>query len=274
MKKLSALLLALLLAATLCFGAMAETATETETTEPTTEVTETTETTTETTAEPVSYVGAWALSEIRSGEVVMDPAMMGMDMSIVLNEDGTCTLSTMGMTEQGTWAATEGGVSLTDAAGTTNVFTYRDGALVLASEGIEMILTPAAPAEEPEYANILPNLTLADFAGAWELDHVESTYGWYSAADLGAGMTVVITDDDAVITMSNTEQTISYNALLATEEADGLGTILWASFLDEAGEPDGTGMMFLLYDDGQLVWYEYDSAEEAEYFYCFNQVTE
>ena len=47
MKKLSALLLARVLAATMCLGAMAE---------------------------EVSYVGAWTLTEIRSGELVMDPA--------------------------------------------------------------------------------------------------------------------------------------------------------------------------------------------------------
>ena len=109
MKKLSALLLALALAATLCLGAMAE---------------------------EVSYVGAWTLTDIRLGEQSMDPAMMGMDMSIVLNEDGTCTLTTMGMTETGTWVPTEGGISLTDAAGVTDTIAYRDGALVLTAEGI------------------------------------------------------------------------------------------------------------------------------------------
>ena len=76
MKKLSALLLALVLAATLCFGAMAE---------------------------EISYVGTWTLTEIRSGELVMDPATLGMDMTIVLSEDGTCILNTMGMTEEGLW---------------------------------------------------------------------------------------------------------------------------------------------------------------------------
>ena len=252
MKKLSALLLALLLAATMCVGAMAET---------------------------VSYVGTWVLTSIVSGEMTLDSATMGMEMSVVLREDGTCTMTVMGQAEEGTWAPVEGGVSMTDGSGTTDTLTYRDGALVIAADGIEMVLTPGTAeadgtADESEYAQVLPNLTLADFAGSWEMEHVESTYGWYSVEDLGAKMSVVISGADAVISMTTEENTATYNAVLETEEAADLGTILWASFVDENGQPDGTGMMFLLYDDGQLVWYEYDSAEEAEFFYCFNKVAE
>ncbi|MBQ2954005.1 MAG: hypothetical protein IJE07_10750 [Clostridia bacterium] len=256
MKKLSALLLALLLAATMCVGAMAET---------------------------VSYVGTWVLTSIVSGETAMDPATLGMDMAIILYEDGTCTLSMLGVSEQGTWEPAEGGVSLTDAAGTTDVLAYRDGALVMSAEGIEMILTPgtieATTADEGEYAEVLANLTIADFAGNWVMDHVECTYGWYEVEELGAEMTVVIVDATAVITMSYTDETVGaatevYNAILETEEAEDLGTILWAAFVNEAGEPDGSGMMFLLFDDGQLVWYEYDSENEAEFYYCFINTAE
>ena len=194
--------------------------------------------------------------------------------TLILNEDGTCTLSTLGVTDTGTWATVEGGVALTDASGTTNTVTYRDGALVMASGNVEMILTPGAA--EAEYAEILSGLTMENFAGNWVLEHLETTYGVYSAEELGAEMTVVITGTDAVIEMVTTSGTMSFKALCETEEADGLGTILWASFLDDNGEPDGTGMMFLLYDDGQLVWYEYDSTEgqECEYFYCFTNTAE
>lgn len=253
MKKLSALLLALLLAATLCVGAMAETA---------------------------SYVGTWVLTSIASAGMSMDPATLGMELSIVLREDGTCTLTMLEMAEEGTWAPAEGGVSLTDASGTTAVLTYRDGALVMASEGIEMILTPGtadatATADEGEYAQILTNLTVADFAGTWEMEHVESTNDWYDVEELGVAMTVVITGTDAAITMTTPEAVESYNAVLEAEEVADVGTVLWASFLDPTtGEPDGTGMMFLLYDDGQLVWYEYDSEEQTEFYYCFNLVEE
>ena len=233
MKKLSALLLALVLAATLCFGAMAE---------------------------EINYVGTWTLTVLRMGEQSMDPASLGMDMSVVLNEDSTCTLTTMGVTETGTWAAVEGGVALTDAAGTTDTLTYVDGTLVMSAEGIEMVLTPGAA--ESQYAEILSGLTIENFAGNWVLEHVETTYGVYSVEDLGAEMTVTIVGADADIVMVTTSGTMNFKALCETEEADGL--------------PDGTGMMFLLYDDGQLVWYEYDSTEgqECEYFYCFTNTAE
>ena len=249
MKKFAALLLALVLAATMCIGAMAE---------------------------AVDYTGTWVLAEIRSGEYAFDPASMGMDMTIVLDADGTCTLTTMGMTESGLWVGMDGGIWLTDSTGATDSIAYVDGNLVLAAEGIEMILVRSEAAEY-EYAEILGGLTMADFAGTWVLEHVETTYGVYAVADLGAEMTATITaEGTAVIEMFTAEGTLAYNAICETEEADGLGTIMWASFLGEDGQPDGTGMMFLLYDDGQLVWYEYDSTEgmECEYFYCFNLVTE
>lgn len=249
MKKTVSLLLALMLAALMCFGAVAET---------------------------VTYAGAWALTSIASGEDVMDPAMLGFEMTIILNEDGTATMSTMGMVEQGTWTTAEGGVALTDASGTTETLIYRDGALVIASEDVEMILTPTVITEDATaYAQILANLTLADFNGTWVMEHVETTTGYYTIEDMGASMTVVMADGNSTIEMTTPDSTTNFTAQCVTEEADGLGTILWASFLDPTtGEPDGTGMMFLLYDDGQLVWYEYDSANECEYFYCFNKVTE
>ena len=249
MKKIASLLLALTLAALMCFGAMAETAT---------------------------YVGAWTLTSIVTAGQSFDPAMLGTDMTIIINEDGTAIMSTMGMEETGTWTTVEGGIDLTDASGVTQTLTARDGALVLSADGVDMILTPTVITEDAAgYANILANLTLADFNGTWEMEHVETTQGYYSIEDLGARMTVVMADGSASIQMTTPDGATTFTAICATEEADNLGTILWASFIDPTtGEPDGTGMMFLLYDDGQLVWYEYDQAEQCEYFYCFDKVSE
>lgn len=252
MKKLYALLLVLALAATMCFGAMAE---------------------------AVNYVGVWTLTGLRSGEQVIDPAAIGMDMTIVINEDGTCTLSTTGETEQGVWEGTETGLVITDAAGTTQECISRDGALVITIEDLEMILTPAElsgeTSDEAAYAQVCAGLTVADFAGNWTLEHVETTFGVYGADELGAGMTVAIEGENATIVMTTDAGDSTFTAQCVTEEAEGLGTILWASFIDPAtGEPDGSGMMFLLYDDGQLVWYEYDSSQQCEYYYCFSKDAE
>nr|MBR4279431.1 hypothetical protein [Clostridia bacterium] len=245
MKKLSALLLALLLAATLCFGAMAET---------------------------VNYVGNWYLYMLQSGETVIDPGTMGMELTLVLNADYTCTLSDGSSSETGVWAEIEGGVAMTDASGATENLMYVDGTLVLSSDGIDMIF---APGEAAEYASVLANLTLADFNGTWVLEHVEATFGTFGVEDLGANMTIVLADGTASVDMVTDETTEHYDGICELEEAEDLGTIMWLSFLDATtGEPDGTGMMILLYDDGQLVWYEYDSDYGYEYYYCFDLVVE
>lgn len=245
MKKLSALLLALVLAATLCFGAMAES---------------------------VNYVGNWVLYLMQSGETTVDPTALGVDMSLLLNADYTCTLTSLGESEYGTWEEVEGGIALTDATGAVENLTYVDGTLVLSSDGIDMIFVPGEP---NQYATVLSGLTLADFNGTWELEHVEATFGTYSVEELGANMTIVLLDGTGSVDMITPESTEHYDAVCELEEAEGLGTIMWASFLDPTtGEPDGTGMMLLLYDDGQLVWYEYDSEYQHEYYYCFDLVVE
>lgn len=248
MKKISSLLLALVLTFAMCFGAMAE---------------------------AVDYTGTWALTLMTSGETSIDPAALGMDMTITLNADGTCSLITMGVAEDGTWAATETGVNVTDATGATNPLTYADGTLVMELENTQLIFSPAEPVEEGEYASILAGLSLADFNGTWVLEHVETTFGVYGVDELGATMTIVLADGQAKIDMVTADSTLSYEAICETEEAADLGTILWASFIDPAtGEPGGSGMMLLLFDDGQLVWYDYDDVEQNEYYYCFDLVTE
>ncbi len=241
MKKLATLLLALVLAATLCCGALAE---------------------------AIDYTGEWVLTTVSMSGMSLDAATLGLEMSLLFNEDGTCAMSSMGETENGTWVATETGVAMTDTAGDVANLVYADGTLSMSEEGMTMVFVPAN-------ANVLANLTLADFDGTWVLEYVvTSLYGAYSAEDLDIAMTVKIQDGAATITMATGEQTVVYNAICEIQEADNLGTLLLASFLNEAGQPDGSGMMFLLYDVGPLVWYDYDQTEECEYFYCFNLVTE
>lgn len=241
MKKLSALLLALVLAATLCFGAMAE---------------------------AVDYTGTWSLTGMLSGETSLDPTALGMSATMVLNADGTCTLTTMGMEESGTWTAVEGGISMTDAAGDTDTLTYADGALSMTEEGVTLVFTPAE-----EYAEVLTGLAIADFNGNWTLTHAETTFGTYTVEEMGIGMTIGLQDGKGHIEMSSTEGTEAYDCECEIEEIADFGTVMYAMFLDATtGERDGSGIMLMLFDDGQLVWYDYD--DEGEYFYCFDLVTE
>lgn len=205
-----------------------------------------------------------------SGETSLDPAALGMEATIILNEDGTCALTMMGMEETGTWIAVDNGVSMTDAAGDTDTLLYIDGALTMTEEGITLAFTPAV---EESYAVVLANQTIADFNGNWKLVYIETTFGNYLAEEAGIGMTIDLLDGKGHIEMTAADGTQAYDCECETEEIADFGTVLYALFLDETtGERDGSGIMLLLYDDGALVWYDYDN--EGEYFYCFEQVTE
>jgi len=234
------------------------------------------ETTTDATTETQqpAYIGAWELTLMTNGETSFNPRELGLVMTLDLQEDGVCTITTADNVDEGSWAATETGVSVTDASGTIDL-TYADGALTMEADGVHMAFTPAAEAPaDVEYAKVMTNLTVADFNGRWVLDHVETSYGIFSLEQLGSEMTLVLADGQCSIEVTKEGEVSAHTATCQINETD-IGTVMSASIIDPAtGEPDGSGLTLLMYDDGQLVWYEYEQSTNYEYFYCFNKVAE
>lgn len=245
MKKLTALLLALVLAMLMCTGALAE---------------------------ETNYAATWALTGMTVDGVAVDPAQLGMDMTIELAEDGICTITLTGTSQECTWAAVEGGIIITEASGAERTLAASAEELTLVMEGAELHFTPAAP--EPEYLTILSGLSVADFNGSWVMSHVQTPYETYSAAQLGVSMYTLLADGAATITMSDADGTSVYQAVCTTQETS-LGTVLMAAIIDpETGASDGSGLLFLRFNHDILAWYSYDAASGAAYYYFFTRAAE
>lgn len=221
-------------------------------------------------AEEISYVGYWGLTDVSMAGVSVDPSTLNIDAAIQIREDGTCEMLIISeessTDEEGTWVATETGVSMTDESGDVQELTYADGKLSMEEAGMTMVFT------HQESVQILSGLTLEDFRGQWIFSHVELLTYQYTAEEVGLSMTIDLQGDTAHIDMTTEEGTTSMDGVCELVEDEEDGSILNVDILDATtGEPDGTGLMLLMYDDGMLVWYNYDEETEVWCFYCFNR---
>lgn len=240
MKNSASLLLALLLALTLCIGASSE-----ETT----------------------LAGTWALTGMTIGDMSIAADTLGASLTLVLNEDGSCTLTADGQSETGSWAATETGVIITDAAGTANELALQDSALTMTRADATLTFSPAAGASA-DALTVLSGLTVADFNGLWNLHHLEMSQGYILQEDMGADMTITLQDGTGEVVMVSGDSTTTYACECEVREYDSLGSALICWFIDPAtAQRDGSGISLLLFSDGQLIWYTSDST--GDYYYCF-----
>ena len=239
MKKLISLLAAVLLSLALCAGATAET---------------------------VDYTGFWLLTKISAAGQEVDPSAFGLEMYLVLNEDGTGVVGTNAQEESCTWTAVAEGLSMTDSKGDTDIVTYVNGALTISDQGMTLHFTPYYPMP-------LSGLTLADFSGLWTLSYIEGPEDLIDPAEDGLSMTISLSGEEGRVEMIVPGDSIAYDMFCETEEIEGDGTVLYGTFLDsETGALTDMGMVFQLYDDGMLVYYEYNEEEDNTYLYCFDKV--
>lgn len=245
MKKLSILLLLLALSLCLCFSAAAESI--------------------------EFYAGTWILTSMESGGNAVDPTSLGIEMLMTLNADGTCVMSALGQEEAGTWSVTEDGITTTDSSGSADAFTLVNGQLVAEDDGMTIIFTHEADLAG-EYIAVCANVPMEGFNGTWRLAYLEMVDGYITKEDMGMDMTIEILDGKGWCEMSYGEEQEKYDFVCELEEAEEIGTIMYATFVDtETGESLGTGLMLMLFEDNTLVWYAVE--EEIEFYYCFTLET-
>lgn len=182
-------------------------------------------------AEGVDYVGTWVLTGAESDGVQMGPstlAAIGMDMKVVVNADGTVTLSMMGMEEGGTWAATENGIAITDSTETVEI-AYQNEMLLMNQSGVNMMLTRegAAPAiAEAEGATALAGVDPAAFEGQWLLT-TANVMGMEMPVDgLGLYMALVLSQGDALFaTTDDNGEIVSEKCVYIVKESEN-GTVV------------------------------------------------
>lgn len=221
-------------------------------------------------AEEISYEGYWGLTGITMAGISVDPSTLDIDAAIVIYDDGACDMTVINgedvTYESGAWVATETGLSMTDENGDVQELTYADGTLSMEEAGMTMVFTLQ------ESARLLSGLTLEDFQGKWSFSHLELLSYAYDPEEVGFNMTIDLQGETAHIDITTEEGTTSMEAVCEMDANDEEGSALYASILDAAsGDPDGTGLTLLLYDDGMLVWYDYDEENQVNYLYCFNR---
>ena len=209
------------------------------------------------------FAGYWVVTSIEMMGMSLDPATLGVSAYMELFEDGTCYLVAMEETQDGTWAVTETGIETTDAAGVVDIYTLVGEQLVVEMEGMKMIFT------REEYTVPLTGLTVADFNGDWEFAYVEVMNETYDAEEIETAISLHIEDGKGHVVTTYPEGVEEYDAVCEVEEVEDFGTVMYFLYLDPATEETtGYGMMLLLFDNGELVWYSMDE-QDVTYFYCF-----
>ncbi len=124
----------------------------------------------------------------------------------------------------------------------------------------------------PAYAEPLAGLTMADFNGEWVFVDAEYVGQVLDAETLGMSADLHIQDGKGHLELVYDDGTEVYDAVCEIEEIEELGTVMYFFYTDPAtGEATEYGMLLVLYNDGELVWYETDEADN-DIFYCFENV--
>nr|MBR4281410.1 hypothetical protein [Clostridia bacterium] len=221
--------------------------------------------------EGVDLTGPWVLMAVEMFGVQIDPVTLGLTADMELYEDGTCLLTMMDESQEGTWAVTETGITTTDAEGVVDAYTLVDGRLVAEQDGMKLIFVAYVP---------LGGLTAADFNGNWSFSYLEvydysaMTQAFYDSEELGLTIALSLADGKGRMEMASEEGTEIYQGECVVEDLEDGSSVMYFMMLDENGAQDGTGLMLTMYPGGELTWYEYYSETDVEYYYNFELTAE
>ncbi|MBQ7850734.1 MAG: hypothetical protein IJ343_13500 [Clostridia bacterium] len=213
-------------------------------------------------AAETSCAGTWTLTRMTVAGMSIAADALDAALTLVLNEDGSCTLTANDRSENGSWTLSETGVCVTDAAGVANVLAWADNTLTYTQGDASLTFTPTATP-----VTIRTGLSVADFNGRWELHHLQIAQSIILQENMGVDMTITLQDGQGLTVMETGEEA-KYACECETREISQLGTALYCFFLDpETNARTGSGLALLLFSDGQLVWLDSDST--GNYYYYF-----
>ena len=199
-------------------------------------------------AEAASVAGVWTMTGMISSGVEIDPASMGMEMSMELAEDGTGTLTAFGIGSEVTWTFDGATLDVTDPDGTVSFELQEDGTLRADISGMETIWsfgaansTEEAPVETPEeMPAVATDVEDGAAVGVWQLVSASTAN---IAVDLQAmGLEILIEfaeDGTCTMTTNGVSET-------GTWTQDGANI----SMTDDAS---GTELVFQMLEDGTLL---------------------
>lgn len=199
------------------------------------------------------------------------PDTLGMDMSFVLNADGTgtATATTGAEPEQSdcTWVEDETQVTITVDGDAMTFVANEEGILVGEMSGVAMYLSLT---DEPLVKSYVPaapkaDAALEDFNGAWVTTLAEA-YGMQMIM-MNQSMSLAFVDGTGVLTVAQGENTVQGNVTGVLQEVNMEdGTAVSALVL--TNEDQSSTMMMMLLEDGVISFTE---ASTGVVFY-FEQV--
>ena len=138
------------------------------------------------------YLGTWKSSTVTLGGTTSNAADMGMALTLILNEDGTCLAAYDGkVSSAGTtpWSVTSEGAVIDG-----HVFTLAEDGTLSANIG-GMILTLVRPDNSSLPVVSSPGEAGAPYIGTWQVATVTMGDTTYNASDLGLSVTMTINPD-------------------------------------------------------------------------------
>ena len=194
-------------------------------------------------AEAADVIGEWYLVDMVMGETSINPAAMGMNMTLVLNEDGTMTATnsygdTEPETAEGTWELSDGNlvIALDDTPDTVLI---QDGQLKMEMGEEGYFVFGREPVTAPELPVAVPAENEDAFLGTWKMSQINMGGMVMPAAAMGAETIMTVEAGKAVIGSEDS------NDEYATAFADGVLTLTSA---EEGSDP----MTVELNNDGSI----------------------
>lgn len=191
-------------------------------------------------AEAVDYVGLWTLTGAEMGGMPVDLSLIGLSMTMDLRADNTCTLTAMGMPEEGTWAADAAGLVVTDSYGDPQAFVMVEGKLEATQEGMKIIFSRAGDA--------------ASFVGVWVMTGMVANgveMGTETMSMFGLTLTLTLNADGTCVVdgMGQTDSgtwAVTANGVAITDPTETLEFV----YVDDMLVMDDAGSQMMLTREG------------------------
>ncbi|MBR1583964.1 MAG: hypothetical protein IJ662_00300 [Clostridia bacterium] len=213
-----------------------------------------------------SPAGTWYMYEVQLGESRLDPAALGMGITVLLNEDGSARITTDqgGETEEseGGWALTENGVTVT-LEGETADFAWAEGILSTDLGGAVGLFSQNAP-EAFALPAVVPADSEAAFAGVWQVTGLLMDGAVVPASMLGMDHAFAIEAGRAVETSGQGDEAVATE--YAAEFINGALTLRAPNPLYPAFGEEFTVITMQRCDNGQLT-YTQEMFDELITFY-------
>ncbi len=161
------------------------------------------------------YIGTWYVTHVTFGETTYAASELGMEIEIILHEDGTCLIHNPESEEHtGTWSPRG---NVLDIDGTP--FTLQeDGTLSGEEDGIRMVF-----AHKSETA-ALPSEDMAFYSGTWLVTGVAFGDTMFAASELGTEIEIILCEDGTCVTRSPETGEVAGTWMLRNGQLDINGT--------------------------------------------------